>query len=91
MAKIFHHTPPFPRYTSLGCYPLVYYIFAGREYWTACATCATAAKHTGVDGAGQAIKGIGADVHWEGPPETCEDCGAEIESAYGDPETEEVP
>ena len=25
-------------------------------------------------------------VHWEGPPEYCHDCGAEIESAYGEPE-----
>lgn len=27
-------------------------------------------------------------VHWEGKPLICEECNAEIESAYGDPEEE---
>jgi hypothetical protein len=31
---------------------------------------------------------IGYDAHWEGPPLTCEECQAEIESAYGDPDDE---
>jgi hypothetical protein len=25
------------------------------------------------------------DVHWEGPPIDCDECGKAIESAYGDP------
>ena len=33
---------------------------------------------------------IGADVHWEGAPIQCDHCGADIESAYGDPEAETV-
>ena len=31
----------------------------------------------------------GVDIHYEGPPKICDHCGAEIESAYGDPEEEE--
>jgi len=25
----------------------------------------------------------GAYIHWEGPPEICDHCGASVESAYG--------
>lgn len=32
---------------------------------------------------------VAGDVHWEGPPLTCDECGAEIQSAYGDPDKEE--
>ena len=31
---------------------------------------------------------VGCDVHWEGPSEVCCHCGAEIESAYGDPDSD---
>jgi hypothetical protein len=31
---------------------------------------------------------IACEVYWEGAPETCAHCSAEIESAYGDPESE---
>lgn len=30
-----------------------------------------------------------SDIHYEGPSMLCEDCGTEIESAYGDPDGEE--
>lgn len=33
---------------------------------------------------------LGVDIHWEGEPMICDHCNAEIESAYGDPEQEEV-
>ena len=29
---------------------------------------------------------VDGDIYWEGPDETCTDCGAAIPSAYGDPE-----
>lgn len=29
-------------------------------------------------------------VRWEGPAEYCDECGAEIESAYGDPAEEDL-
>jgi hypothetical protein len=28
----------------------------------------------------------GFDIHWEGPPEVCVHCGADIPSAYGNPD-----
>lgn len=28
---------------------------------------------------------VGTFIHWEGAPETCAHCGADCESAYGDP------
>lgn len=31
-------------------------------------------------------KTVEAFVNWEGPPETCEDCGEEFESEYGEVE-----
>jgi len=32
---------------------------------------------------------VAAFVHWEGPPEFCAHCGAEIASEYGDPDDPE--
>jgi hypothetical protein len=32
---------------------------------------------------------VAGDVYYEGPPLICDDCGVEIESAYGDPDEEE--
>ncbi len=32
---------------------------------------------------------ITCDIYYEGPPYQCEECNAEIESAYGDPDEEE--
>lgn len=77
-----------PSYAHPGGYPLVY-VFA--DGGTCCPACANA----NVDAIDQDIKGkrvwnshggwaLGAvDVHWEGEPEVCDHCGAEIESAYG--------
>ena len=32
---------------------------------------------------------VASDVHWEGAPLTCDHCGEEIASAYGDPDNPE--
>jgi len=32
----------------------------------------------------------GVQIHWEGAPEYCAHCNAQIESAYGDPEAAEA-
>jgi hypothetical protein len=65
-----------PAYTSIGCYPIVYYT---RDGLTICAECA----NRPID-EGQAV--IAGEVYWEGPPVDCEDCGRSLESAYGDPD-----
>ncbi len=91
--KIFVHTPPLARFTSVGSYPLAYFVASTDGYrpavHTLCAACAWKAKHTGED-YGDRVTEIEAFVHWEGDPLSCDDCSAEIESAYGpvDPQEE---
>ena len=70
-----------PAFTSLGLYPLVY--FDG-DMSTLCATCATAALEDEIPHFRPQAYGI----HWEGEPIICDQCGAEIESAYGPLEEE---
>lgn len=69
----------YPSYAFPGGYPLVYYT---RDGMTICADCASKE----VDYSQEAIA---YDVYWEGPAIVCDDCGVEIESAYGDPDEEE--
>ena len=64
-----------PSFSSVGGYPLLY-INAQDEGF--CAECADKREHKVTD----------VDVHMEGAPYECDDCGAEIESAYGDPESD---
>jgi hypothetical protein len=64
-----------PAYTWPGCYPIVYLTESGL---TICPTCA------GESDTSDPVAGSG--VHWEGEPLQCEDCGKDIESAYGIPE-----
>ena len=64
-----------PAYAWPGGYPIVY---LDQENLPLCADCATVE-----------VSGLGGRlIHYEGPPERCEECNAEIESAYGDPEEE---
>lgn len=66
-----------PAYAWPGGYPPFY---LDREANVLCPKCANReidASQTVTD----------CDVHWEGPALVCDDCGAEIESAYGDPDT----
>jgi hypothetical protein len=72
-AKIFHHTPKLPRFTSLGGYPIMY-VESGDVL---CADCATEWKHENPEGQ------LDRDIYWEGEPELCSNCYVEIESAYG--------
>lgn len=62
-------------HTSLGCYP-IFYLTAKGNYL--CATCAEQSIGSDVDD-----PVVASDIHWEGEPITCDDCGIEIESAYG--------
>jgi hypothetical protein len=60
-----------PKYTSIGCYPLVYIAPLGGLL---CAECAQ----------DEFPDTLTADVLWEGAPVQCEQCDATIESAYGE-------
>ncbi len=66
----------FPRFTSLGSYPLIY---LDKDGEVLCAKCA--------DEETEELQG--ADVFLEGSPEQCAGCNKEIKSAYGDPDDEE--
>lgn len=73
-----------------GGYPKVLIMADGE---TLCATCAKSeyrlisdsTRHASRDG----WQAFGVDLHMEGAPLTCAHCGAEIESAYGDPEADD--
>lgn len=63
-----------PAYTSVGSYPLVYLT---KRDDVLCAKCATEALRADEE------PPVLGDVHWEGEPLECAECGAAIESAYG--------
>lgn len=66
-----------PTHAWPGGYPMHYMTGEG---WILCPKCANEPRTSDV--------AIAGDVYWEGPTLTCEDCGADIESAYGDPEAD---
>lgn len=72
------NTNELPFYTWPGAYPLVYFDDDGN---TLCASCATEATEDG--------ETFNSFVHWEGPPIYCEDCGVVLDSAYGDPDSDD--
>jgi len=65
-----------PSFSSVGGYPLIYTNTQNEGF---CAECADKREHKIAD----------VDARMEGQPFTCDDCGAEIESAYGDPESDD--
>lgn len=76
----------FPAFAWPGGYPIAY---TTADAGTLCAGCANgqngseASTDTDAPSDWRLVSG---DVHWEGPPLTCDHCAAEIESAYGDPD-----
>ncbi len=79
-------TSEYPSYAWPGGYPIVYMT---KDDSILCPDCAN-----GKNGS-EAIKGhedpewnlVGMDIHHEGPPEVCDHCQVQIESAYGDPDS----
>lgn len=67
-------TGKLPSYVWPGGYPVFYLA----DDTVLCPDCANDANDV-----------TGHDCHWEGPPMYCDSCGAEIESAYGDPDEDE--
>jgi len=66
-------------FTGIGCYTLIYLdAKAGSVY---CAKCAAELRD-----AGELEGPLTGGTHDEGPAETCEACGTEMESSYGDPD-----
>ena len=75
--------------TSIGCYPLVYIVADGGCLCPACANGDNGSEASEDADADKQWRLIGADVHWEGAPLTCDHCNGEVESAYGDPDAEQ--
>lgn len=70
-----------PAFAWPGGYPLIYITADGS---TICPDCANWEGETW----NPEQAAIAGDVYWEGPTIQCEDCNADIESAYGDPEAQ---
>ena len=70
-----------PAYAWPGGYPVVYY---AKDMGVLCPKCANGRDND------EQLKPVACDVHYEGRPEICEHCNAEIESAYGDPEADDT-
>jgi hypothetical protein len=80
-----------------GGYPLA---FTMRDGGMVCYSCARAearailaecryARHHGGAGSDPGLLPGWVEIQWESYGETCDMCGAEIESAYGDPDTDD--
>ncbi len=67
---------PLEKYTSVGCYPLFYIVEGWQPF---CYECAEESEEEHE-----------AAVNWETPNLYCDECSEKIESAYGEPDTEEA-
>lgn len=80
-----NHDNTLPPYAWPGGYPLIY---LDKDNSVLCADCAT--KSALDPDELESFKPCAYDVYYEGPTIHCENCNAEIESAYGDPEKEQA-
>lgn len=82
------HDGKYPAFAWPGGYPITYLLADGGVLCPACANGDNGSEATEDPGADKEWRLAASDVHWEGPASTCECCGAELESAYGDPDAE---
>lgn len=71
-------------HTEWGFYPILY-ISDGSILCAACAQ-SDIEKHLAGEHVHR-IEDLGCDIYYEGSTFTCDDCGDELASAYGDPDT----
>ena len=76
-----------PAYAWPGGYPL-YYLTA--DNGTLCPNCANMPEPRHATPDEKQWHVVAQGCHWEGAPIECDHCGAEIESAYGDPDAPET-
>jgi hypothetical protein len=69
----------YARYTSLGCYSLIYICADGG---VVCADCANTEDYSETHDDPQ-WRLVQSDIYWEGEPMCCDGCDGEIESSYG--------
>jgi hypothetical protein len=72
-----------PAFAFPGGYPVLYIVENGQSI-----VCADCAKKIGSDPDDEMVTAI--DIFYEGPPAFCDECNAEIASAYGDPDAPEA-
>lgn len=75
-------------YAWPGGYP-IFYLFA--DGGICCPDCANGknGSDASADTDDPQWKLVASDIHYEGEPLVCDHCGAQIESAYGDPDADE--
>jgi len=72
-----------PAYAWPGGYPIIYIMSDGEVLCPDCANGENGAEPTADPEDHSDWRLDGHAIHWEGDPEFCCHCGAEIESAYG--------
>ena len=78
----------YPAFAWPGGYPIIY---VTDDSGVLCPECANGENGSEASEDAEPRSGWrleGSDVHWEGEPVTCDHCGKEIESAYGNPDAE---
>lgn len=75
-----------PAYAWPGGYPVLYLCADNGILCPACANGQNGSEASESIDAPADWRLVAHSIHWEGPAEICEHCGAEIESAYGDPD-----
>lgn len=82
-----------PAYAWPGGYQMFYLMSDGEVMCPDCANGENGSHARTEDGPDDAPhdgwKIVAGDIHWEGPPEICCHCNAEIPSSYGDPNEDE--
>lgn len=74
-----------PAYAWPGGYP-IYYL--AKDNGVLCPDCANSPDCVNADPDDAQWKIVAFDVYYEGPTIHCDNCNAEIESAYGDPDSD---
>lgn len=67
-----------PAFVWPGGYPVMYLATDNGVLCPQCANDYTPGRDTE-----EQLRPVAYFIHWEGKPETCEHCGAEVDSAYG--------
>ena len=73
-----------PAHVWPGGYPLIYLTEDGGVLCPACANGANGSEASVEPDADPGWKLLAGEIHYEGPPEICDHCGAAVESAYGE-------
>jgi hypothetical protein len=73
----------FPAFAWPGGYPIVYLVADGSVICPDCANGENGSEAS-PESEDEQWKLVDFHVHYEGPPQCCEHCGVEVESAYGE-------